>query len=259
MIYQFFKDMMHIDDSKLNIIDWLSEFFKKELSKINEKIPEEITEDSFTLIDEKSNNDEINVILGINDSSITCRLADKVIGIINPVIIQKISEKQELAYKIDKTGILNVECCICLEENKPMIAIECAHSICQNCYLQLSNRDISNCPMCRKTMKNISINKLYAVMTNVDKSNTSISIGILHMPPIYSEQDNMWLEQEIFWNINTDSEQFDKFVCAYNRINTERYVVVFQNKSILSYLNKLINSGTISSFQNGEIGLENFN
>lgn len=56
----------------------------------------------------------------------------------------------------------NEQCCICLEE-KTLIETKCKHKFCNNCITDWTNKK-NNCPLCRKSINQMNINKLNLVI-----------------------------------------------------------------------------------------------
>lgn len=150
---------------------------------------------------------------------------------INPKILKKISNNQQYAYNIDKTGMENVECYICFEENINLVTIKCTHSLCIKCYNKLLEQNYLNCPICRQKMVIITVHKLYVIFTQINH----IGIGILYLPPIYIEDEKIWKDHEIFSDILHDTKQIANFISVCERINLEKYVIVLPNKQVKKF------------------------
>jgi len=154
---------------------------------------------------------------------------------INQNILGQIYAKQEYAYRIDKMGIENIECYICFEENMKMVALECTHSICHNCYNKLIKNKYFDCPVCDKKMKHITVYKFYAVILPYDHN----AICILYLPLIYDEKKNIWLEYEVFHNIANDHNQKSKFISSCHRINIENYAVIVLDPKLKIFIKSI--------------------
>lgn len=118
-------------------------------------------------------------------------------SIIDPILLEKVSSLQELAYTHDKTGIAETECCVCLEVNQKLLPLICKHQLCVGCHKKLIANNYTNCPECIQPLQPITVYKKYATMTIID----TCGIGILYSPPIYDEKNESWKDYDYFGNI----------------------------------------------------------
>ncbi|XWV24626.1 putative ORFan [Tupanvirus deep ocean] len=192
---------------------------KKEITHVQSTEP---TVESFEILDCDRKYDDKNLLTIINNN-------------INQQLLYDINKLLEKAYHIDKTGIEKVECCVCYEENIDMTCLECAHPLCVSCYNKLIDKKFHNCPLCINPMKIVTVHKLYSIITEIDYA----CMGILYMPPIYVEEENKWIDHEVFYDIGINNIETTNFIKSCKRINTEGYVVVMAKPNIKKMLQKL--------------------
>jgi hypothetical protein len=210
---------------------------KINISDINKDKTNEDTIDSFIIIDYNQKIDMAKAIETIN-------------SYISQTVLEKISKLQEKAYRIDKSGIDIVECCVCLEEGIKIMPLECTHTLCIDCYKKLVENQYIICPLCRKEMRCVTIHKFYAIMTPFEY----FGIGIMYLPPIYTDEEKKWIDYEVFFDINSNAEQSFNFISACKRINFENYVVVFCNEN-LSKIIKTLSSEDIQKINTIKIDI----
>ncbi|XWV25863.1 hypothetical protein QJ857_gp1218 [Tupanvirus soda lake] len=195
------------------------EVTQKEIKRVQ---PNEPNIESFEILDCGRENNEKKLLTIINNN-------------INPQLILDINKLQEQAYRIDKTGIEVVECCVCYDENIEMVSLQCCHPLCISCYNKLVNNKFFNCPLCTNPMKIVTIHKLYSIITEIDYA----SIGILYIPPIYVEEENKWIDHEAFYDIGVNKNETTNFFKSCKRINAEGYVVVIAKPTTKKLLQNL--------------------
>jgi hypothetical protein len=154
---------------------------------------------------------------------------------IDPKILMAVDKMQTKAYRIDKSGIENVECCVCLENNVKMAPLECIHPLCIQCYNKLVENNYLVCPLCKTKMKIITIHKFYAIMVIFNCND----IGIIYRPPIFDEIGNKWIDCEVFYDIEHNHNEIIRFDNTCKRINNEDFVVVANQSQLFMILNSL--------------------
>lgn len=156
---------------------------------------------------------------------------------IDPILLSNIQALQEKAYYFDKSGMELVECCVCLEDNVKMIPLECTHTLCAICYDRLISNNYYTCPICRIPLKVVHAYKFYAVIIQFNYS----CIGILYMPPIYVEEDDKWMNHEVFYDVSRHNKtEVQNFKKTYERINKEEYVIILSKPQIKCILDKIL-------------------
>lgn len=153
---------------------------------------------------------------------------DYIISKIDKKILEKVRELQEHAYAVDKTGIEIVECCVCLETDIKVHALECKHCLCNDCYDRLIEKNFYDCPYCKCVMRSITVEKFFAIITLMEYND----VGILYLPPIYVDESDSWKDYDLFLDIRNDDEQKKSLKKSVKRINSENYAVVYNNSKI---------------------------
>lgn len=202
-IFRFFKNLLGIRSEKM-----------KQETHIKPRDTPQST-NSFTIIDMPV--DELTLIYSYIDEA----------------LLKKINKKQEIAIKYEKLSNDNTECCICFELHNKFVPLECAHEICTTCYFTIIKK-FPNCPICQKSMKMTTINKLFAIIVKIDGG-----LAILYLPPLYNELTMAKINYEIFYEFN-DKEK-TKFLSSLININKENYAVVLSSPELINILMMLTN------------------
>jgi hypothetical protein len=185
--------------------------------EINETI------DSFTLINEINFTDDT-------------QLGEFLISLIDKDILTKIRNKQEFAYQYDKTGIELIECCVCYEENVNFVPLKCKHILCLGCKDLMSNKNINICPICRDKLEIVDIQKFFAVIIKIDDRN----LGIIYLPPIYFEKEDIWKEHELFLDAHINGPSFNKFIEALTILDKQKYKLIYNSPVLAETVNEFV-------------------
>lgn len=203
---------------------------------------------------------------------------------ISPIITNYISKKQEEAYRIDKTGMEIVECCVCFSDSNDveMLPLECAHPLCKSCYQEITKTNSHLCPLCRQKMNIIKIYKFIALIVpilliadknkiddnvfripNNDSLHSVIGLGIIYYPPVHKKDVNEWINHEFFYDIMNNHYQQKIFINTYEKIINEKYVICCHEeiKKILDKISKniLVNFTIISSSKENDTYIKDSN
>ena len=156
---------------------------------------------------------------------------------LRPNIINKINELQTVAYRYDDLKNKGCECCICYDSENEFAKLSCAHEVCIDCYDELLNKLFKNCPICNKSLQIISMDKLFAILVKIDKG-----IGILYSPPIFNEEKNIWIENEICMDKNT-------ILTSLKNIGDEKYIIVLDSTNIMEIISQYLPNGYIEIYK----------
>lgn len=242
----------------------INSIFKQNNNKSNKLYNTNNTRNTFSYKNEETYSDQ-DPYLNPNDNQNTMDIyvkipinCDVILQNINlliePHILKRISKLQEVSHKASNLS-KNNECCICLEDDQTFVTIDCGHPICHNCFISLTNKLGYKCPLCNKTMQIIDANKLYAVLIigknfeatydkkdddSNDNCNNIVSNGnnndicklkinnfmaIVYFPPIYSEENDIWLSYDLYNNLQLKNEQ-SKLLNTIDRLIKEQYILV---------------------------------
>ena len=182
--------------------------------------PNELALEQFTIIDDSINHNEI---------------ISTVVSEIDPMLLENITKLQELAYKHDKTGMPNIECCVCLETNVRFMPLLCAHELCITCYNDLVTKSYTTCPLCREIMERIRVNKFYTIISRFDYA----GIVITYLPPMFDENNNIWKTHEVFYDCNANQKQTNALIDSIKKLNTENYTIVPNSCDALDFFKSI--------------------
>lgn len=207
----------------------MMDFFRRLFAKPKTSSVKKTTEpDQFVIIDAP--------IFPANDDV----FLDQITSNINIRLLNNISNKQKLAYILDNLKLSGAECCVCLEHDVSFVPMECAHPVCTDCYLQMITKSISICPLCRKDMEVINVNKSYAILLiiNVFDNQTKFvykeCLAIVYLPPIYNAKSAQWKSYDVFYDLDYNAMEITGFKNAVNQMKLYDYVVVIEKPQKVS-------------------------